>query len=191
MLLSVFFSLVRLVFRFSYPGPPARRLQPWGPKWGGCSVRRARYVPGMTQFASKSEYGRKRGCLKRFRQPLFHSYCYSGTFPDAQFSEDWENLLDGPFSAPSRAQPPGGRRPKTVGRSAAAGGMRRERRSRRGARECPGPPAGDQATRSFTPCALSDSTTTVPPACSRPSMMSAESGSSTLSSSVRLSERTP
>ena len=70
MLLSVFFSLVHPVFRFSYPGPPARRLQPWGPKWGGCSVRRARYVPGMTQFASKSEYGRKRGCLTSLDGPL-------------------------------------------------------------------------------------------------------------------------
>ena len=48
-----------------------------------------------------------------------------------------------------------------------------------------------QATRSFTPWALSDSTTTVSPSWSLPSIISAESGSSTLSISVRLSERTP
>ena len=48
-----------------------------------------------------------------------------------------------------------------------------------------------QATRSRTPRFLSDSTTTVSPSCSLPSMMSDESGSSTLSASVRLSDRTP
>lgn len=47
------------------------------------------------------------------------------------------------------------------------------------------------ATRSRTPRPLSASTTTVSPSCRRPSMMSAESGSSTWSISVRLSERTP
>lgn len=47
------------------------------------------------------------------------------------------------------------------------------------------------ATRSRTPCERSASTTTVSPSWSLPSMMSVESGSSTLSMSVRLSERTP
>lgn len=48
-----------------------------------------------------------------------------------------------------------------------------------------------QATRSRTPRVLSDSTTTVSPSRSLPSMMSVERGSSTLSINVRLSDRTP
>ena len=58
--------------------------------------------------------------------------------------------------------------------------------SRRGNPECLA-----YATRSRTPCPLSASTTTVSPSWSRPSMMRAESGSSTWSINVRLSERTP
>ena len=47
------------------------------------------------------------------------------------------------------------------------------------------------ATRSRTPWPLSASTTTVSPSWSRPSIIKAESGSSTWSISVRLSDRTP
>ena len=69
--------------------------------------------------------------------------------------------------------------PRKIGGCRAAATVARVRR-----------PAG-QATRSRTPLRLSDSTTTVSPACRRPSMISSESGSSTWSASVRFRARAP
>ncbi len=69
--------------------------------------------------------------------------------------------------------------PRKIGGCRAAATVARMRR-----------PAG-QATRSRTPLRLSDSTTTVSPACRRPSMISSESGSSTWSASVRFRARAP
>src|SRR5699024_827282 len=62
-----------------------------------------------------------------FQTPLFYSYCYSGTFPDTQFSEGKRTLSDSPSfhsqrcrgSVPDRAVAPSDerRRGKLAGES--------------------------------------------------------------------------
>ena len=47
---------------------------------------------------------REKGCLTDLRQPRFYPYCYSGTSPNTQFSENWKNSSDGPLHSYSRSR---------------------------------------------------------------------------------------
>ena len=90
-------------------GPCRFALRPSGSRFRSSAVfalsRRGSAPPrGDRQNRLLLRPGTRKGLSDRSQTAPFYPYCYSGTFPNTQFSENWKNSSDGPLHSYSRSR---------------------------------------------------------------------------------------